>query len=457
MANPTSIRQETTLRDFLNVVFRRKFMVLSIVGIVSAMVFYLNTRKPVIYESSSRILVRRGEQSDVLSGSIRYLGWAEEVSSQIQVILSEDVFKEASRLFADSVATKGLPSQWKFQPGSVRADVLGESNAFVISYMNVNPDVCRLGCEVMTVAFQEYYRKRKTPPALADFFAQQISDTRAELDEWRQKRNDFLNREQFYGASETSRVLMGKMDGLEERLLDMDQRLRSQRMRVETLKTLASRSGEELEKELAFSASPEGVLTSAIVQNIKFQLLNLRMRQEDLVQKYTEKHPDVIALNQQIRDLHDDLKRQTENAYRMEKKTLAEQVTNRATIAQELVETRKEWEAIPDRDRQLTEIDDHIERVAKELELLLSRQSDVEIAKASRAEWEVTILSHAGRPIAKRTRDYVRMAVGPMLALVVALGIAFFMESLDHSLKNMAEVEEYLDTKVLATISEFRR
>jgi len=457
MANTTSIRQETTLRDFLNVVFRRKFLVLSIVGFVTVTVFYLNTRKPLIYESSSRILVRRGEQSDVLSGSIRYLGWAEEVSSQIQVILSEDVFNAASQLFADSVAAKGLPSNWKFQPGSVRADVLGESNAFVISYMNVNPAVCRLGCEVMTVAFQEYYRKRKTPPALSDFFAQQISDTRSELDEWRQKRNDFLNREQFYGASETARVLMSKMDGLEERLREMDQKLRSQRMRVETLKTLASRSGEELEKELAFSASPEGLLTSAIVQNIKFQLLNLRMRQEDLLQKYTEKHPDVIALNQQIRDLHDDLKRQMENAYGMEQKTLSEEVTNREKVAQELVETRKEWEAIPDRDRQLTEIDDHIERVAKDLELLLSKQSDVEIAKASHAEWEVTILSHAGRPIAKRTRDYVRMAVGPMLALVVALGIAFFMESLDHSLKNMAEVEEYLDTKVLATISEFRR
>jgi succinoglycan biosynthesis transport protein ExoP len=457
MAENAGTGQQTTLRDFLNVVFRRKFLVLTIVGFVTVTVFYLNTRKPLIYESSSRILVRRGEQSDALSGSIRYLGWAEEVSSQIQVILSEDVFNAASQLFADSVAAKGLPAKWKFQPGSVRADVVGESNAFMISYVNVNPDVCRLGCEVMTLAFQNYYRKRKTPPALSDFFAQQISDARAELEEWHQKRNDFLNREQFYGASETSRVLMSKMDALEGKLLEMDQKLRGQRMRVETLKVLSSRSGEELEKELAFSASPEGVLTSAIVQNIKFQLLNLRMKQEDLLQKYTERHPDVIALNQQIQDLHEDLKRQMENAYRMEEKNLAELVTNRAPVAQELLETRTEWEAIPDRDRQLTEIDDHIKRVEKELELLLGKQSDVAIAKAGRTDWEVTILSHAGRPIARRTRDYVRMAVGPMLALVVALGIAFFMESLDHSLKNMAEVEEYLDTKVLATISEFRR
>ena len=89
--------------------------------------------------------------------------------------------------------------------------------------------------------------------------------------------------------------------------------------------------------------------------------------------------------------------------------------------------------------------------------MLLSKQAESEIAVASRTEWEVDILSHAGRPIAKRTRDYVRMALGPMLALVVALGVAFFLESLDHSLKNIAEVEEYLGTKVLATISELKR
>jgi capsular polysaccharide biosynthesis protein len=49
------------------------------------------------------------------------------------------------------------------------------------------------------------------------------------------------------------------------------------------------------------------------------------------------------------------------------------------------------------------------------------------------------------------------MALGPMLALVVAMGVAFFLESLDHSLKNIAEVEEFLDTQVLATISEFKK
>jgi uncharacterized protein involved in exopolysaccharide biosynthesis len=457
MAEPTYTRQQTTLRDFLNVVFRRKWLILSIIGLVTVVVFYLNTRKPLVYESVSRILVRRGEQSDVITGSVRYLGWAEEVSSQIQVILSDDVFAEASRMFADSVEAHGLPKEWRFLPGSVRADVVGESNAFVISYVNTNPGVCRLGCEVMTIAFQEYYRERKSPPALSDFFVDQISDTRDQLEHWRERRTEFLNREQFYGADETARVLMNKMDNLESSLLDFNQRVNSQQLRVENMKVLAAKSGAELEEDIAFAPSQGGVMSSGIVQNIKFSLQNLRMRKEDLTHRYTDKHPEVLAVTQQIEDLRRDLKLQVENTLQVEQLSLQELKENRAKLVEGLATTRKEWDAIPDRDRQLTEFEGQIRRLEGELSTLLQRQSETEIAVASRQEWEVDILTHAGPPFARRTRDYVRMALGPMLAAVVALGVAFFMESLDHSLKNMAEVEEYLDRKVLATISEFRK
>ena len=42
-------------------------------------------------------------------------------------------------------------------------------------------------------------------------------------------------------------------------------------------------------------------------------------------------------------------------------------------------------------------------------------------------------------------------------ALIIALGIAFFLESVDHTVKNIAEVEEYLGAEVFATISELRK
>jgi uncharacterized protein involved in exopolysaccharide biosynthesis len=309
----------------------------------------------------------------------------------------------------------------------------------------------------MTVAFREHYKERKQPPELTDFFASQIADVESELEYWQGKRTEFLNKEQFYGAKQTADATKNKMDELESRLLDIDQDISSTTLRAQTLQSYAQMSGEELQERLAVSAAQSELYQSGMVQTIKYKLQGLALQKEELEEKFTDKHPEVIAVNDQIAELRRDLVRQVRNAYEATNNGLRQLRARRAEVEKELAKARREWDAIPDRDRKLTELDDTIQALQDKLKMLLGKQSETEIVSASRPEWEVSILSHAGPPSAKRTRDYVRMALGPMLALVVGLGVAFFLESLDHSLKNMAEVEEYLDTRVLATISEFRK
>ena len=58
-------------------------------------------------------------------------------------------------------------------------------------------------------------------PKLADFFADEITDVRNELDTWRIKRNEFMNQEKFFGAEETSRFPLNKIGTLEQRLTQL--------------------------------------------------------------------------------------------------------------------------------------------------------------------------------------------------------------------------------------------
>ena len=445
-------RQETSLRDFLDVVFRRKRIIASILVLSVVLVVFLDSRKPEVWESSSRVLVRRGEQSSVLNQNIRTLGWEEEVASEIQVILSDDVFKRARVIFADSASAKGI-NDAAFNPGGARADVMGESNVFVIGYVDARKELCRIGCDAVTLAFRDYYRERKAPPKLSDFFQDEISDVRTEIESWRTRRNQFMNDAKFFGAEETSRFQLNKIGTLETRLTQLNGDISSQELRVANLEELSKKSGVELEKELAFSMS-QHVLQSGIVQNIKFELQKLNMRREELSTMYTDKHPELMAVNQQIADLHTDLKQQVDNSYRVEKVTLSEMKARRAGAEQELAATRHDLDAIPDNERQLAEIDQMLNSLEEKHKMLVARQSEAEIARASYPEWDVSVLSGAGNPYKKKTRDFVRLALGPILSIIIGLGLAFFLESMDHSVKSRAEAEEYLDAPVLATISD---
>ncbi|HUV37296.1 MAG TPA: hypothetical protein VMX58_10195, partial [Patescibacteria group bacterium] len=69
----------------------------------------------------------------------------------------------------------------------------------------------------------------------------------------------------------------------------------------------------------------------------------------------------------------------------------------------------------------------------------------------------VTILNPASPGYRKKTRDYVRMALGPVFSLIVALGFAFFIDNLDHSIKNVSDAEESLNLQVLASFPDRER
>jgi len=450
----SAARQETSLRDFLDVLFRRKWLIISIVALATVLVVFLNERQPKVWESSSRVLVRRGEQQSVLQNNIRVLGWEEEVASEIQVILSEDVFSRARKLFADSVRVGGYPSTWQFNAAAVRAEVVGESNAFVIRYSDVDPSVVQLGCEVVTIGYHDYYRQRKNPPELSDFFAEEIEDVRQELDTWRENRKKFMDEEKFFGTDETGRFLLNKITSLETRLSELNGEVSSQEMRTDNLRRLVDKSGEELEAELAFSLS-QYLLQGGILQNIKFALQSLHLKRDELIQKYTDRHPEVVGVDEQIARLRTDLKQQVENAYSIEKSSLDDVKNRRGQVLEELNEARAELDRLPDKEKRLAEMDAMIKKLEDRHTLMLTRQSESEIAQAGHPEWDVLVLAHASPPYSKKTRDYVRLAIGPILSLIVGLGIAFFMESMDHSIKNAAEAEEYLDAPVLVTIADF--
>ncbi len=67
------------------------------------------------------------------------------------------------------------------------------------------------------------------------------------------------------------------------------------------------------------------------------------------------------------------------------------------------------------------------------------------------------LLTPAGRPYAKNQRDYVRLALAPMFSLIVGLGLAFFVDGLDSTIKNPREAEEALELTVLASLTEQKK
>ena len=456
MPAPVHTKQETTLRDFLNVVFRWKYLILSILFLTTFVIVVLRATKPVTYASSARIIVERGERPSVFTTNPRYLDWSEEMSSQLEVVLSEAVFSEARKVFADSLNARGLDGSRSFHGGAVRADVAGESNVIVIIYSGLDPVECELGCAAVTHAYIAYYKKAAAPPPVDDFFDSEIDGALTELTQWRQRKSDFLDREEYIGVAQEGVHQMYKLSRVEANLADIASELAAQQSRLDKLRGLVGLSVGELEQRFT-AATTESAVQSRTFADIKSDLQKLRTKREELITLYTEKHPDVVAVDNQLADLRGQLKQEVENAYEMAVAQYDEIAAKQESLLKEKRQTEAELAVIPDKEKELARIESNIRAYEEKYQLLLQRQHEAQIAIATSEDFEIVVLNPPGKATARRTSDYVRLAVGPVVSLIVGLGLAFFFESMDHSLKNPAEVEQYLRTAVIATVSETRK
>ena len=113
--------------------------------------------------------------------------------------------------------------------------------------------------------------------------------------------------------------------------------------------------------------------------------------------------------------------------------------------------------SMPDKEMSLNEMDHKIE-VLKDRYGEMSKSSDqARVVEKTTPSRNVVLLSRAGNAVASNARDYVRLALAPAFSLVVGIGLAFFLDGLDLTVRTAHHAEETLELPVLATLVERRR
>jgi uncharacterized protein involved in exopolysaccharide biosynthesis len=153
---PTGERQATA-REFLSVLFRRKWVVIGLFIVTTLTVAILSFSQGTEFISSGKVMVKRGEQESMLTPTRRYPGqWEEDLGSEVQLAKSQAVVDLANRALTAQTAA-GLPVV-KLDPKKVDAEVIGKSNVLAIAYVDADPRTARRVCDALLSAYIEFGR-----------------------------------------------------------------------------------------------------------------------------------------------------------------------------------------------------------------------------------------------------------------------------------------------------------
>ncbi len=445
--------RETSLRDFLRVVFRYKWVLVILFVVSTSVVALINIRSPVLYESEARVLVRRGQLENMVDARYRYLTWQEEVLSELETVKSQAVLNRARDILKEKLEQKGLDRRPLINRASVQASVVKESNVLAISYLDRDPSYVVFVTDAVAEAYMQYRETTYDVQELEGFFVRQIESTETAMEDLRTQMSDLANSEGLTFSSD-------ERHNFEERLSDthteLDEARRNIQYKEEILRAEKEALAEGHITRIPRESDSSYGEINVIIQH-KLKLADLRSQRDAMAAQFTEKYPPLASLNSQIALLENEIRGEVQNKIKLDEMDLRLLKVKEQDLIGTIAATERTLAKIAGREGQYHQMQLDLETLTSSYKELKEAQVKTKLSQATSPAWRVTLITPASRPFARKTKDYVRMALAPIFSVVVGLGLVFFVESLDHSIKSPADAEEALGLPVLATLWEMKK
>ncbi len=495
--------EPSQLRDYLFVVLKRKWLILSLCLVVTSLVAIQMFRQPSVFEAETTIRIEQRApnllqtKDFVLNAQPDANFWGTQIkllqspALARQVALSLDlkhnpkffgagaqggIFTALRRMVSGekkppAVATAapgGLnvvsQAQLKDEPlspeelaalepyedaiiGSEKVEGIVGTNLFNIKYRHTDPEIAQKVANALAEVFQANNVERTTQNSTRaeDLLARSIAEYQEKI---RHDTEALFNYARATGVQPTND---SKLDVEGQRLADLSK----QALDAQNDRENAQAIYESAKNTTDRFSIPEVVKSERII-TIQGRLAELREKLATLKIKYTDEWPEVKQTKAAIDRLEAEMNKAADEAVNMLRSKYESARAHETNITQSYNRQR----GITDqqtRDRiEMAVYSQRLEANKQYLNVLLQKKRDLEIAQGDKgSEVRIENLSRLPRaPVGPARLRNVMIALA--LSLVAGIGLAFLLHFLDDTVKSLDDVDRYIHLPALAMIPASR-
>ncbi len=489
-----------SLRDINYILFRHKWKVIVFFLAVILTVSLGTFLSPKVYKSDAMLLVRVGRESVTLdpsanTGQVISVGQSREAEtySELEVLQSRELVerlvdiigldtflkgpgRKTEKGVAPTMAVEKLSSEVRHSledrdniirtvMKNLKIDVR-KGSIIYLSYEDLGPERTQnMLIKLIDLYLEKHVSVHRTAGSY-EFFNQQTEQLRVSIAKTDENLRKVKNKTGIASLEDQRRVLLTRINDL-------------QRESELTYSALAASEAKVRAMEKALSDLPATMVTGETggVGNygadlMRSKLYELKLREQDLLSRYTEKSISVQEIRRQIvmaealiakeeatrtqvtKGLNEGYSRVQLDIF-AEKGTLASLQAKANALREQLVNARGELKLLNDNEvqivglqRQLNIQEANYRKFSQNLEearvghaLNLEKISNISVVQPP---------TYPLRPV--RPRKTLNLALGVLLGMLGGIGLAFFSEHMDHTFKRPEDVEERLKLPLLATI-----
>jgi Mrp family chromosome partitioning ATPase/uncharacterized protein involved in exopolysaccharide biosynthesis len=316
------------------------------------------------------------------------------------------------------------------------------TNIININVISKDPHESALVANTVAQAYRDYNireKNRKTFETKA-FIEEQLRLTSIQLKQAEVDLQVFKENYALISMDDQTRNTLNRLYGVEAEY----EKTKIQKNEVETqIKTIEKKFDLTRGKIERTLVAPD---RDSPIHDLRVQLSGLLIKRETLLIDFTEEHPQLIDINDQIQALIDEIRKEL-RAY------LSVLVKRETDLLTKLNQLKKENQSLPERALKLVRLQRELQLQESLYSQLKTKYQETLIQESGKVE-EVTIVKPALVPVAPFNVPSKMMIIltGIIMGLIIGIVFAFGAEVFDTSMGTIEDVENLLQVPVLGVI-----
>jgi succinoglycan biosynthesis transport protein ExoP len=475
---------EKHLRDHLRIILKRKWTILALwVSAVGGTVLYALMQASV-YESTVSLLVEPSGPN-VMSRMVEEVYTppnltTEYYKTQYEILKSHQILSEAAR----RLNLTDYP-EYSGKPAGPLASWLTESKSIIVSTLKslIEPPMDRrISVPAMEADRQlvEAFKQRvairpvmnsriinvavqSTDPQLAanaantiasvyiarslemrigaseeaaKWIAVRVEEIRGKVEQSERALQEFVNQHGLVSVDERKRLFTQKLGDLHTQLVQAETKRLEAEARVKHISSVM-----ENPKALELSAEALG---SPVIQSLRNQEINATQKVAELGEKYGPKHPAMVQATTELREVQARMQTEIRKVYASVKAEYDSAMVRERVLRKALDQQKTDVMAAGQHEVQYGILDREVQSNRQLYEMFLKRMKETDIATGIRMSniyvADPAIISLV--PVKPKKTQMVLLAA--LLSLFAGVGLAFFLDYMDSTIKSPDEIGQYL-------------
>lgn len=333
---------------------------------------------------------------------------------------------------------------------------VGHTDVFELDVRSSSPLACNIIANSVIRHFREVRMEQQKQMVRYSFHFvdEQLTEVQKKLLDAENNLSNFKGSEQIMNIDQNTQELLNYQSTLEAEKLQTDLLLSDYKNKEVALNNELKSSGYFDQGFLQPSTQSQ---SNSPFSELMSRLSDLEMQRLELLQKRTEKHPDVIKLDEQIRLTKDQLSSYNQNTLTSYRISIDALEKKQAKINSLMSGFEDQIQRLPKQESQLARLIREKDVYEKIFNLLLNKREEMRVAELSKLQ-DIIIVDYPDSPVKPvQPRKFFNMLIALFLGGFIGIISIFLIELKNTRLVNLDDLEKEFNIPILALIPNYSK